>query len=636
MDVEYLKAQLASLLDQREQTNVAENALGRALYRQDKEIAKVRAALDALVAQPVTPTTVDAQNQPQTNINAPVAVEPPPTPVALDGEVDVIQTASGTWRVRRALSQGDVTAYAWSLDGNPDWKRVVVVRQLSAIALTALDAQPITIDGVTMTVAPGAVRVWQNGSPVPFRWDWLKAAVDQGRTAGIGPVPVAKLYKPFVIPALPAYDPTVISPMRAGVVADASTNSVGVTGGQGGEYDASRGFYHNYDATAVRMAQAGTGTPEMAAFLERITLDQLSHPQGGPWSQVNDGLADPQIPYAGDTAHISSSASSVTFPTGWGRDLQHLENSCWAHWLATADPLAGLCIQRQTAWMLASHHGAWRVAGRYTYGQGIERANLNALSSVWKTRDVARGISASGKTLYDRARAEKMFADIIAWTDEKVARPIYTQDAPTNLTSGNINDLLPIGRYASRLAGSVLEQPYQNPVMRTELDGSTTYFLGTSDFTTGQYGSIILPLLVKDGNETARVWAGHISRFISVRLALGYRGVEGTEETRGSIVATGPAVYETRTSTWGPKTQAWPVMPEPDYGAWLARFNRGPTDSFDGSNVHTVIQMRNMLASLADVGVPLNPSLLATVDATIDATAEWKHELRDKHLCVVR
>ncbi len=569
----------------------------------------------------------------------------------LSGRVDEITTASGVWRIERVASKGNIRAYRWTLAGKPEWKRLVVVRGLALAPMKTLDEARITIDGISMTVAPGAVRVWQNDSPVAWRWDWLRQAVLDGRTPAIGDNPTRTSIRPLTPPDIPPYDPTTITPLRSGTPATSSSNSVGVTSGQGGEYDASRGFYHNYDATAVQIAQAGRNNEGLARFLERITLDQLSHPQAAEWSSRHDGLADPQFPYPGD----SVVAPRISMPK-WGRDTQHLENACWAHWLATADPLAALCVQRQTAFMLQQNPIAWRSKdGRYSYAQGIERTNWNALVTAWKSRDIGRHVHATGKTLLNRARTEKIFNDLVLWTDQKVVQPIIGQPRPpaSLRTSGNVVETAAFARYSARLSGAIMHSVGGCTLFRIEKNGEKTYFAATPDFMTGQYGGAIMPLLVRDGNQTARKWAPYIAQFLVTRLGRvgGYRGIEGTEEMRGSMLAIGPGVFEARITNWGPKTQGWCDMPPytdaAGYAKWLNSFNRGPNDSFGnaaepngGTNIHTAVQMHKMLESLRELGIRVDG-----MDAAIDKNAQmmanaptsaWRHYLTAKHLNEVR
>ena len=287
--------------------------------------------------------------------------------------LDTLTTASGAWQFDSLGQIGEVSAYRWQRAGSTA-TRVMLCRE--AAVTEAGDGTQLSLQMVEVTigaysvnagVAPGACRIVEDAPLVEYRADWVARAVREGR------VPAYTRARSWIAQATPpietvsAYDPSVIGTQDGQTAAvSSSKNFVGVTSGQGGEYAASRGFLHNVDARVIDLVLNNQPVGNWTT-VQRYTWEALAQPQAAAWSATNHVTVDPQFPQPGDRPYATAGLNtqqhidSLTNIVGWQRDVFHLENGCYVHWLATADPVAGMCVQRQLAFALAEYGENLRV-----------------------------------------------------------------------------------------------------------------------------------------------------------------------------------------------------------------------------------------------------------------------------------
>ncbi len=544
---------------------------------------------------------VAAAVRPDAGLPPPVPGAPQPSKVMLDGRAATarplgeIVTRSGVWRLALLGQVGDVTAYQMTRAG-AGGTRVLLMR--AAATLEAGDTAqkpPVTIrvrigdDTKVALVYPGAVRVVEDQPLVAFHPDWVRSAVGtrvpayRRERSWVGTAP-----PPLPSARLAPYDPSVLS-------GDATRNFVGDTSPEGGEHTASRGFLHNADATVVDAVLHGEAVD--AAMLARFSWESLAQPQGGQWSPRWHQLVDPQWPQPGARpyevrvggAPVTAAIDSLPIAAGWARDTAHLENTCFVHWIGTEDPVAGLCVQRQLAFALAEfleykRVAAWIAAGRYGGYASQERGVYNTLSALWKSRDVAR--RAKGRVLlWDAARVGQMAQDVIAGYDAQLFQPVMQAKPGTRA-------------YAAKLFG------YGGGELFSEAlpDGRQVWM--ASDYFLGQFGKEPLWLWTRDGNPTVRRWFGMAARQIVQRQTL-LGGARGTDSCGG---AGGSSV---------PVTPEFPVIASvTQWSDWANRLcGDAPSDSFNGTWIHTATQAEGLLLLAQDAGFDVKAGLDAMARA---------------------
>lgn len=577
-----------------------------------------------------TGTTPTAPTTPTT----PTAPAPPPEPVltiagatVTPTALDSIATRSGTWTIADLGAVGDASvgarAYMWRLTGNTSFVRVMICRRL--FTKEAGDATAVSTFSVpvrltlgsavsdwTLAVAQGSCRVMQNEEPVAPNPAWLREAV----AAHVIPTYRRERTWLTAAPALlstdanrGAYDPASLGPIPgSSATPTANNNYVGVTSAQGGEFSASRGFVHDIDARLVDAAVHNEDSRITAAWPQVVqyTYYSLAQPQGSQWSLTNHITADPQFAFTGDRPYEvqfgvapRADIDSMQDVTNWGRDVAHLENTAYVHWLMTEDPIAGLAVQRQAAYALASFAENFRT-GLATYrGTTLqERGMFNTISALWKSREVSRRVSSlNGRVFWSLARANQQATELIADYDAIRARV-----AVATPTSAGVNVA---ADYVNNLVGTPFN--VQGPAPWDMADGSSQTFASTSNFMPAQYGVVPMWLWAKAGNATVRQWMIAYSRGFVVRLNTigGTMGVDGLPDQRGSAIAIGPSAA----NSFGVQAPAPPPFStDTGWGQWLVAqpFLATPSrTTFNAAGIHTATQMEGMLLFARDLALPV-------------------------------
>lgn len=553
--------------------------------------------------------------------------------------IDVLTTRSGAWQLAGLPAQGDAAVYRMTLDRNPAFVREFACRPLATKEAgrgVELDLLPVRLLGVEATVAQGACRVVQNMRPVAPNLDWIRAAVV---TRVIPAYRRERAWLDTVKPLAPdrrrgAYDPRSLGPRPDGSTAapTAGANFVGVTSGQGGEYLSSRGFLHDADARVVDAALHGEAAAIDAfwAEFEQYTLYSLAQPQGAAWSATAHTTVDPQFPQEGERGwevafhnNPNPAVDSAQGVTGWGRDVAHLENTGFIHWVATEDPIAGLVVQRQAAYALASRfeylrggYAGTRQPADTAYEGYVdqERGLFNTLSALWKSRYVSRRVnSLEGRMFWSPTRAQLQADQVIAHYDLAAARVA----AATSASPSDYVALLSGTPFASVGIGAFVQA-----------DGTTAKLQQTSAFETVQYGKEPLWLWTRGGHTTVRRWFTAYATGLAARMAVigGTMGVDGRKSTSGSGYPTGPtALVSGRVVATTPgfaSTAGWA-----EWVAALPLETADARDSFDGAAVHTAMQMEGALLMAQDAGlqVPQIEPALSRIRSAKSATTAYKY-----------
>lgn len=549
--------------------------------------------------------------------------------------IDVLTTRSGNWTLLDAGRDRNLARYVWTLDANPRFVRVMVCKR--AFTHEAGDGAELELTPVSaavrhkgarhawrLAVAQGSCRVAQDIEPVPPNADWLREAVAQGR------IPAYRRERSFKAQPNGGFRPKPgdgYDPLSLGGESSAR-NYVGVTSPQGGEYTASRGFVHDADAGIVDMALHGESVARVWPAFAAFSWYSLAQPQGAVWSAANHVSVDPQFPQAGDRPweianagqRVRADIDSVVPARRWARDVSHLENTGFVHWILTEDPVAGLVVQRQTAYALASWYEWRRKRGDRGYRAYDEqqRGSYNMLATAWKARDVARRVtSRNGAAIWRPARTEKMAADIIADLEARRGRGV----AAATPKDGDL--------YVRRLVGIPLSGI--GPSTWKTRDGGELRLRGTSAFMLPQYGKEPLYLWTRAGNPTVRRWFGMAARHLVVRALHigGARGIDRAENVRGSTYPVAPV-------------GSLPFRDDVGWARWVKSLpiEAGPTDRFDGASLHTLTQVKGtlLLAKAAGLKVPEIDAALAKIDADWSRTAKPRYANLDwpKHWAAPR
>lgn len=538
--------------------------------------------------------------------------------------IDMLTTRSGHWRLFDAGRDATLARYVWTLDETPGFVRVMVCKRAftheagdgDALELTPVAAE-VRHKGQTqfwqLQVAQGSCRIAQNMEPVPPNAAWLREAVAQGR---IPAYRRERSFRPLARAGLVA-DPRGASAYDATSIGgeSSSKNYVGVTSAQGGEYSASRGFIHDIDARLIDAALHNDDIARVWDQAAAFTWYSLSQPQGAVWSAVNHVSVDPLFPQAGDRPWEIANAGTrarpdidSVIPTArWPRDLSHLENTGFVHWILTEDPVAGLLVQRQAAYALASWYEYRRKRGdnRYHASDEQERGVYNLLTALWKARDIStRVASGKGTAIWRPARTAKMASDIISDIDTRLVQPV----ARATPADGDL--------YVRRIVG-VPVSGLQPSVWKTT-SGGELRLRGTSAFQLPQYGKEPLYLWTRAGDPRVRRWFEMAARHLVVRTLHigGARGIDRSENVRGSTFPVAPvgSVPFGDDLGWAAWAKALPIV-------------AGPTDRFDGAALHTLTQIQGtlLLAKGAGVKVPELDAALAKIDADWARTAKPRY-----------
>ena len=587
----------------------------------------VLAVLATLQAHPVLAVAGTTPPSPQTNV---ILGGTQVTPQRIDS----FTTASGIWQLDSLGQVAGLAAYRWTRQGSTGTRimlcRDAAVSENGDPAQLSLQMVDVRIGPFTATagVAPGACRIVEDQPLVEARADWVVQAVKDGRLPAYTR---ARSWTPQATPPIetvPDYDPAVIgmAPGKTGTPTS-NANFVGVTSGQGGEYPASRGFLHNIDARIVDLAlnrqPIGSWTT-----VTRYSWESLAQPQAARWSNVNHITADPQFPLQGDRPYATAGLNtqqhidSLKDITGWQRDIFHLENTCYVHWLATADPVAGMCVQRQLAFALAEFGENLRGTTPKTYGAdtGQLRAMLNMMSALWKSRDVAsHAISETGTTLWSTSRIDVMRGDIFAYFDPILA-PAPSSDPwkESRRISATLSSTAAIG---------YLLLP----------DGTGAPVTDASNFMLAQYGKEPLYLWARAGDPYARKWIEIAARHLAARMEWvggakgidqcatfrgrpdGPNGTDASDPSTGSSYPVGPAAL---VGTTGFKAVTPPWTTLRGWANWFGTFcPTAATDRYDGAAIHTATQVEGLLVLARAAGVSGLDSAIARMAADKARTA---------------
>ncbi|MDO9486757.1 MAG: hypothetical protein Q7J32_00150 [Sphingomonadaceae bacterium] len=559
--------------------------------------------------------------------------------------IDVITTRSGHWRLFALPAQGSAAVYRMTLDEKPAFAREFACRPIATKERgdgIALDVVAVKLLDTDAKVAQGACRVVQNMDPVAPNLGWLREAVSGGI------LPSYKRERAWISGLKPlasdpdrsAYDPTSLGPRTDGAATPptASHNFVGTTSSQGGEYEASRGFLHNADARVVDAALHDESAAVAAYWPEFIQYSfySLAQPQGAAWSVKSHVTVDPQFPQDGERGwelpfhnNPNPAVDSLTEVDDWGRNLPHLENTGFVHWLATEDPIAGLVVQRQAAYALAGRYeylrggysGTAQLADTaYEGSTDEERGLFNTLSALWKSRDVSRRISsAEGRMFWSQARTERQADDVIAFYDAIASRIAAAGPASP-------------ADYLAALSGTTFASTGVGSFILS--DGSTLKLRQTSAFETVQYGKEPLWLWAKAGKASVRNWFTAYATGLTMRMSVigGAMGVDGRTSTGGSGYPVGPT-----TVSGGVAVAAAPPFSTPaGWAEWVARLplkQVDARDSFDGASVHTAMQMEGALLMARDLGlqIPELDSALSRIKQARAATTTFRYSGLQMH-----
>ena len=555
-----------------------------------------------------------------------------PGAVSLNGRlvtptpVDVITTASGRWHIDYLARVLNTSIYRWQREGATATRVMlcrdsgtVENRDSASLSLQKIDVQIGPVLKATV-VAQGSCRIVEDKPLVDPNPDWIVQAVRDGR------LPVytsARSWLPATTPPLDpvsAYNPAVLGVVDGATLsATAGHNFVGVTSGQGGEYTASRGFLHNVDARVVDLAVNGKPVGDWTTIV-RFSWESLAQPQGARWSKANHITGDPQFPDAGDRAYSTGSADTLTTVDtfvnvkDWGRDVFHLENTCYVHWLATADPVAGLCIQRQLAFALSQYPENYRPLSPDTYAgnTGQIRGVLNTLTALWKSRDVASHMTSdNGHVLWATNRLDRMTADV------------FTSYDPVIAARGSSDSADQSKEFSQTLAGNLGYGFFKTSATTSEI------VVFSSNFMLVHYGKEPLYLWSRAGNTLAAKWLEIAARHIAARVELvgGARGInlcspikglpngvnQGTvrDQEAGSNYPVGKAIVDAAGNPM-PAPPAWTDIG--GWATWMSGFcPHSFTDRYDGAEVHTLTETEGLLLLAKAAGVTGLDSALARV-----------------------
>ena len=554
--------------------------------------------------------------------------------------IEQLTTRSGTWQIDDLGDVGDAHIYLWRLAQNANFLRVMACRRIFTIEAGDNDTLssiviPIKIVSSKETlnwnlgVAQGACRVMQNIEPVAPHAEWIREAIAQKR---IPTYDRRRAWRPDLLLSLApdarrkAYDPNSLGPAVGSTNTPlGSANYVGVTTSQGGEYTSSRGFIHDADASIVDAAvhNEDTSIANIWSEFTQYTFYSLAQPQGGNWSFTNHITIDPQFPQAGDRAwetpigvHPDASIDSMTEVKDWGRDVAHLENTGFVHWIATEDPIAGIVVQRQAAFAIASFYENYRTnLTTYHGNKDQERGVFNTLSSLWKSRDVSFGIkSLNGKIIWTADRTIKQADEIISSYDE-IAQTIFTASGANPI------------KYQLRLAGAIFNPAiYESYLMK---DASKQILMSLSAFMPVQYGKEPLWLWSKADNIKVRKWFEAYTRGLVLRMTIigGAKGVDGTTSMGGSGFPIGPTTLD----NWGyPIAAIPPFNSDTGWAEWTLTLPLQQIDSratFDGASIHTATQFEGTLMFAKDLNLNVLDldKAISSVAAAKSATSSLRY-----------
>jgi len=369
--------------------------------------------------------------------------------------MDTITTPTGTWPVSDLGPVSGGRAYLFGLASRPTWWSVCIVRYAVPGDTTVGErSYTLSVSGVetSLSVLGGSMKCIDNGEPIAPSMDRLRAAVTAKRVLPYS----STAFSGWPVSPTLATDRTAEN--KAGYVPGRIYGRSGMNNaiayaitGSGGEYGSSRGFISGDDAVMIAAALSGNSAVfNDAAEQNRIqTLYGLSLPNLAIWSENQNLLRDPQVPFAGDRPYINEGTSSKADQLGnegewcapadyaWlsqigaaagscyshSRDEAHLFNHGYAYWLATGDPRAAILQQAIAAYALASEYRGAYSDGRYRARFTYQRTTMNVWSALWKLQDVAENASSSnGNILWSRARSQKMVSDVLAdWKSQLAA-----------------------------------------------------------------------------------------------------------------------------------------------------------------------------------------------------------------------
>lgn len=569
----------------------------------------------------------------------------PAITVSVDGigktptDLDVITTRSGNWVIQDLGAYQDIQIYLMKVSSNPNFIRAFACRR--SFTSEAGDSNALSVVNVPITVnmssttyqwnlglAQGACRVAQNMEPVSPNAQWLRDAVIEKRIPSYRRETawVPALLRPYTPDATRTeYDSTSLGPIPGNplTVPTSSNNYVGTTSGQGGEYSSSRGFLHDVDAKMIDLALHSEGATIAAVWSQFVqyTFYSLAQPQGAVWSSRLHVTVDPQFPQSGETAWEIGGVAGATNPdistlksvVSWGRSPSHLENTGFVHWIMTEDPVAGLVVQRQAAYSMASYYEYRRSTSMVSYRafDEQERGIYNALSALWKSRDVSsRAVSMNSTFLWSLQRANKQAADVISYFDTAKFQPVFAAVPGTS-------DL-----YARKIADAGFAPSFTESMSTPTGSVMMTVM---PNFMLAQYGKEPLYLWTKSGNAIAAKWLETAAKQTVTRL-VDIGGAAGVDACVGDGGSSFPLKVANTSPTFS-DSLGW--------AAWVKSLcPNANTTSFDGAQLHTSMQMEGLLFLAKDAGVLGLDYALSTVQAMRDRTTslKWPDIQSHKHL----
>lgn len=568
------------------------------------------------------------------------AIDPGDLPaITIDGDpmeptlVDIWTTETGDWRWYSLGAVSDGVAYVLTYDEDEDYFAVLISRNPGSTTAMLEQLYEVTFgeEEQDIRVWPMSIKVWESHEPVTPTAERLLAAIEAGRC-----VPFSNEFlngwpdKPTTIELTPAFSGahanlTLYRPDRT-YGRSFSMNAIGIVGGQGGEYDSSRGFIDGMSAAAAIAAVEENSTVwnTVAPRLRSDMLYGLSLPYFSCMSTNHHQLRDPMLPLSGDTGYVQEGSPpsgyvyyqrdpTWTVPSGYpyldeisasegqlhghGRRATHLFNHGYVYWLATGHPLAAILQQMIMAYMLASDYrgardGNTKYRNRFNYG----RWTINQFVAAWKLRDVMSNITRStGNFGWSNTRMQKMIDDL--WEDWEDR--IEAQEASSNAEAQGKTAIFAID----------------------ELDVF-------SDYMYHQYGS-----------EMAYLWAtagkpGILERFCKhlVLRILEIGGSRGMDRA-GSY----PHSYYTPQTTWvndstffrfgaGINTKSGIIA------AINSAFSGQPTTTYNGSAGHYLcrawMNLKYGVDAAANYGMtPIADiaTAITTLESQRDATTSWNH-----------
>ncbi len=550
-----------------------------------------------------------------------------PSGIAVDGvdrqpaPLGAVTTPTGRWPVADLGAVAGGRAYLWRHDGKPGWWSLCIARYPVALvrqpyvdrkgrertrALFEERRYAVQVGGRDLVIGalPGSFRCADNGEPVAPSMQRIRDAVAARRVVPYARAAFAGWPRSPALALDPLKGAAVYRPDRIYWRGSSYDKTFGNVSGSAGEANSSRGFVAGDDAVLIASAIEGDAAA-FAGAAQRTRVQMLyglSLPYLAIWSANHHALRDPQLPLAGDRpyrneggdwdsgdnygnegtwcapagypylAEIEATAGTCYAHT---RDQAHQFNHGYAYWLATGDPRAALLMQATAAYALAANYQ--RYSDRYRIRFNYQRTTLNQFSAMWKLRDVAQ--HASGPLLWDKARADRMVADMLADWQAQIGKLDARTDA--------------VGLMHRAVRSYDVTEHYSD--FMAQAYGAEPAYL---------FASIGKGALLTRLAENMVLRAGDIG------------GTRGLDKTTGSAFITVDGSATTR---------------EAVIAKVMARTDE-PTASFDGAQAHYVLRAYWLLRMAKDAVArgwiaPIDglDAAIAKMEAARDRTTAWKY-----------